>query len=95
VKRDRPPEERCPRRFNSGCDEASFASGAPHHTAPDLAVSAPLLSRTPTPVGSLVKDGDYRRGDDDKQGGGSRLVTTRSSGLANRDTLGQLTIAYF
>ncbi|KAL0159453.1 hypothetical protein M9458_043178, partial [Cirrhinus mrigala] len=28
------------RHFNSGVDEASFASGVPHHT-PDLAVSEP------------------------------------------------------
>ncbi len=44
-----------PSAFNSGGDEASFTSGVPHHTPPDLAVSAPLLSHTPTPVGSLVK----------------------------------------
>ncbi len=44
--------------YNSGGDEAPFTSGVPHHTPPDLAVSAPLLSHTPTPVGSLVKDGD-------------------------------------
>ncbi len=41
--------------YNSGGDKASFTSGVPHHTPPDLAVSAPLLSHTPTPVGSLVK----------------------------------------
>ncbi len=41
--------------YNSGGDEAPFTSGVPHHTPPDLAVSAPLLSHTPTPVGSLVK----------------------------------------
>ncbi len=49
----------------------------PHHTPPDL-VSAPLLSHTPTPVGSLVKGGIKRRGDDDDDdddegGGGSHL----------------------
>ncbi len=44
--------------YNSGGDEAPFTSGVPHHTPPDLAVSAPLLSHTPTPVGSLVKGGD-------------------------------------
>ncbi len=44
--------------YNSGGDEAPFTSGVPHHTPPDLAVSATLLSHTPTPVGSLVKGGD-------------------------------------
>ncbi len=44
--------------YNSGGDEAPFPSGVPHHTPPALAVSAPLLSHTPTPVGSLVKGGD-------------------------------------
>ncbi|KAL0166218.1 hypothetical protein M9458_038062, partial [Cirrhinus mrigala] len=63
--RDRSPEERRARHFNSGGDEASFTSGVPHHMPPDLAVSVPLLSRTPTPVGSLVKGGRYGRGDDD------------------------------
>ncbi len=56
--RDRSPEERRARHINSGGDEALFGSGVPHHTPPDLAVSAPLLSHTPTPVGSLVKGGD-------------------------------------
>ncbi|KAL0152371.1 hypothetical protein M9458_052094, partial [Cirrhinus mrigala] len=60
--RDRSPEERRARHFNSGGDEALFTSGVPHHTPLDLAVSAPLLSRTPTPVGSLAKGGDYRTG---------------------------------
>ncbi len=32
--------------FNSSGDEASFTSGVPHHTPPDLAVSAPPLSHT-------------------------------------------------
>ncbi|KAL0159591.1 hypothetical protein M9458_043316, partial [Cirrhinus mrigala] len=41
--RDRSPEERRARHFNSGGDEASFTSGVPHHTPPDLDVSAPLL----------------------------------------------------
>ncbi|KAL0195274.1 hypothetical protein M9458_008846, partial [Cirrhinus mrigala] len=54
-------EERHTRHFNSGGDEASFMSGVPHHTPPDLAVWS-LLSHTPTPVGSLVKSGDYRTG---------------------------------
>ncbi len=36
-----------------------------------LAVSAPLLSHTPTPVRSLVKGGIKGRGDDDDKGGGS------------------------
>ncbi len=44
--------------YNSGIYEAPFTSGVPHHPPPDLAVSAPLLSHTPTPVGSLVKGGD-------------------------------------
>ncbi len=44
--------------YNSGGDEAPFTSGVPHHAPPALAVSAPLLSHTPTPVGSLVKGGD-------------------------------------
>ncbi|KAL0148866.1 hypothetical protein M9458_055875, partial [Cirrhinus mrigala] len=57
--RDRSSEERRAQHFNSGGDEASFTSSVPHHTPPDLDVSAPLLSRTPTPVGSLVKGGDY------------------------------------
>ncbi|KAI2647308.1 Ribonuclease inhibitor [Labeo rohita] len=35
----------------------------------------PSSSHTPTPVGSLVKGGDYRRGAADNKGGGSRLVT--------------------
>ncbi len=61
--------------YNSGGDEASFTSGVPHHTPPDLAVSVPLLSHTPTPVGSLVKGGVKGRGADDNKGGGSRLVT--------------------
>ncbi len=52
-------EERRTRHLNSGGDEALFGSGVPHHTAPALAVSAPLLSHTPTPVGSLVKGGEY------------------------------------
>ncbi len=56
--RDRSAEERRARHINSGGDEALFGSGAPHHTPPDLAVSAPLLSHTHTPVGSLVKGGD-------------------------------------
>ncbi|KAL0181819.1 hypothetical protein M9458_024225, partial [Cirrhinus mrigala] len=59
---DRSPEERRARHFNSGGDDTS---GVPHHTPPDLAVSAPLLSHTPTPVGSLVKCADYCRGDYD------------------------------
>ncbi|KAL0153147.1 hypothetical protein M9458_051543, partial [Cirrhinus mrigala] len=41
--RDRSPEERRARHFNSGGDEASFTSGVPHHTPSDLDVSAPLL----------------------------------------------------
>ncbi len=61
--------------YNSGGDEASFTSGVPHHTPPGLAVSAPLLSHTPTPVGSLVKGDVKGRGDDNDKGGGSRLVT--------------------
>ncbi len=48
-----------PSAFNSVGDEASFTSGVPHHTPLDLAVSAPLLSHTPTPVRSLVK-GDVK-----------------------------------
>ncbi len=43
-------------------------SGVPHHTPPDLAVSAPLLSHTPTPVGSLVKGDVKGRGDDGYKG---------------------------
>ncbi len=61
--------------FNSGGDEASFTSGVPHHTPPDLAVSAPLLSHTPTPVRSLVKGGVKGQGDDDDKGGRQPLVT--------------------
>ncbi len=57
-----------PSGFNSGGDEASFTSGVPHHTPPDLAVSAPLLSHTPTPVGSLAKGGVKGWGDDDDKG---------------------------
>ncbi len=53
---------------------ASFTSGVPHHTPPDLAVSAPLLSHTPTPVGSLVK-GDVKGWGDDDKGGRQPLVT--------------------
>ncbi len=59
-----------PSGFNSGGDEASFTSGVPHHMSPNLAVSAPLLSHTPTRVGSLVKGGIKGRGDDDDKGGG-------------------------
>ncbi len=44
--RDRSPEERRTQHINSGGDEALFGSGVPHHTLPDLAVSAPLLSHT-------------------------------------------------
>ncbi len=57
----------------SGSDEALFTSGVPHHhTPPDLAVSAPLLSHTPAPVGSLVKgDVEGQGDDDDDKGGGS------------------------
>ncbi len=55
--------------YNSGGDEASFTSGVPHHTPPDLPVSAPLLSHTPTPVGSLVKGDIKGQGDDDDKGG--------------------------
>ncbi len=62
-----------PSAFNNGGDEASFTSGVPHHTPPDLAVSAPLLSHTPTPVGSLVKGDVEGQGDDDDKGGGSYL----------------------
>ncbi len=54
-------------------------SGVPHHTPPDLAVSAPLLSYTPTPVGSLVKGSIKGWGDDDK-GGRQPLVTSPSCG---------------
>ncbi len=65
-----------PSAFNSGGDEASFTSGVPHQTSPDLAVSAPILAHTPTPVGSLVKGGVKGRGDDDdNKGEGSPLVT--------------------
>ncbi len=64
-----------PSAFNSGSDEASFTSGVPHHMPPDLAVSAPLLSHRPTPVGSLVKGGVKGRGDDDDKGGGGRQQT--------------------
>ncbi len=64
-----------PSAFNSGGDEASFTSGVPHHTPPDLAVSAPLLSHTPTPVGSLVKGGVKGWGDDDDKGVRQPLVT--------------------
>ncbi len=65
-----------PSAFNSGGDEASFTSGVPHQTSPDLAVSAPILAHTPTPVGSLVKGGVKGRGDDDdNKGEGSSLVT--------------------
>ncbi len=63
-----------PSAFNSDGNEASFTSGVPHHTPPDLAVSAPLLSHTPTPVGSLVKGGVKGWGDDDK-GGRQPLIT--------------------
>ncbi|KAL0149689.1 hypothetical protein M9458_054972 [Cirrhinus mrigala] len=64
--RDWSPEERRARHFNSGGDEASFTSSVPHHTPPDLAVfQRPSSSHTPTPVGSLVKGGDYRRGEAD------------------------------
>ncbi len=55
--------------YNSGGDEASFTSGVPHHTPPDLPVSAPRLSHTPTPVGSLVKGDVKGRGDDDDKRG--------------------------
>ncbi len=64
-----------PSAFNSGGDEASFTSGVPHHTPPDLAISAPLLSHTPTLVGSLVKGGVKGRGDDDDKGARQPLVT--------------------
>ncbi len=57
-----------PSGFNSGGHEASFTSGAPHHTPPDLAVSATLLAHTPTPVRSLVKGSVKGRGDDDDKG---------------------------
>ncbi len=70
-----------PSGFNSGGDEASFTSGVPHHTPPDLAVSAPLLSHTPTPVGSLVKGGIKGQGDDDDKGGRQPLVTVVISNL--------------
>ncbi len=45
--------------FNSGGDEAPFTSGVPHHTPPDLAVSAPLLSLTHTH--SRPETGEGRR----------------------------------
>ncbi len=59
---DRSPEERRTRHINSGGDEAPFTSGVwPHHTPPDLAVTAPLLSHTPTPrepgEGRRLRDG--------------------------------------
>ncbi|KAL0159592.1 hypothetical protein M9458_043317, partial [Cirrhinus mrigala] len=56
--RDRSPEERRARHFNSGGDEASFTSGT-------WMFQRPSSSHTPTPVGSLVKGGDYRRGEAD------------------------------
>ncbi|KAL0154224.1 hypothetical protein M9458_050478 [Cirrhinus mrigala] len=56
--RDRSSEEQRAQRFKRGGDEASLTLGVPHHTPPDLAISVPLLSCTPTPVGSLVKGGD-------------------------------------
>jgi len=63
--------------ISGGGDEASFTSGVPHYTPPDLAVSAPLLAHTPTLVGSLVKGGVKGWGDDDDdKEGGSPLVTT-------------------
>ncbi len=55
--------------YNSGGDEASSTSGVPHHTSPDLPVSAPLLPHTPTHP-SLVKGDVKARGDDDDKGGG-------------------------
>ncbi len=68
-----------PSAFNSGGDKASFTSGVPHYTSPDLAVSAPLLSHTPTPVGSLVKGGVKGRGDDEDKGARQPLATVYKS----------------
>ncbi len=69
------PEER--RRLayiTAGGDEASFTSGVPHHTPPDLPVSAAPSSHThPLPSGGLVKGDIKGQGDDDDiRGGGSR-----------------------
>ncbi len=61
---DRTLEERGARYLNSSGDEALFGSGAPHHMPPALAVSVPLLSHTPTPIGSLVNKG---RGGDERK----------------------------
>lgn len=44
--RDRSLEDRRAWLLNSGGDEASLYSGVPHHTLPDLLVTAPLLSHT-------------------------------------------------
>ncbi len=71
-----------PSGFNSGGDEASCTSGVPHHMSPNLAVSVPLLSHTPTRVGSLVKGGIKGRGDD-KGGGGGKAATRHSMLIVN------------
>lgn len=59
--RDRSPEERHSRRFNSAGDEASLSSGVSHHTAPVLVVTMPP-SLSPTLVGNLAKASDLREG---------------------------------
>lgn len=41
---------------------SSYIRCAQSHTSPALALPGPILSHTPTPVGSLVKGGDYRTG---------------------------------
>ncbi len=51
--RDRSPEERRTRHITEAVMRLHSLQ-----VPPDLAVSAPLLSHTPTPVGSLVKGGD-------------------------------------
>ncbi len=53
---------------------------------PDLAVSAPLLSHTPTPVGSLVKGGVKGRCDDDDDKGGRQPLITIATRTKNRDS---------
>ncbi len=60
--------ERHARHLNSGADEALFGSRVPRHMPPALAVSAPLLSHTPTPFGSLVKERRIRDAGDDSKG---------------------------
>ncbi len=61
--RDRSPEERRTRHITAAVMRLNSLQVCASSHAARPAVSAPLLSHTPTPVGSLVKGGDLRDGE--------------------------------